>query len=89
MTKFQLEPGYVAAFHMSPAFPTLGGRPYGAAALRALLPPSSVAPWEWAPERPLGGLAMEPFGARLCSGLPQEPSLPNPWGPVLFVPTLR
>ena len=57
----------------------------GAAALRALLPPpSSVAPWEWAPERPLGGLAMEPFGVRLCRGLPQEPSLPNPWGPALW-----
>ena len=57
----------------------------GAAALRALLPPpSSVAPWEWTPERPLGGLAMEPFGARLCSGLPQEPSLPKPWGPALW-----
>ena len=45
----------------------------GAAALRALLPPpSSVAPWEWAPESPLGALAMEPFGARLCNF--REPS---------------
>ena len=122
MTKFQLEPDYVAAFHMSPAFP--GGRSYscqlfgnlivptpfvpiapfhersksitfsfvlrgplrpGAAALRALLPPpSSVAPWEWAPESPLGALAMEPLGTRLCNF--REPSYVTFGSPASYLP---